>query len=628
MRKVSYIATLMAATTLSVVALAQLQTPIDDLNNNPEYVALKQADAELSQRCDSLTMLMVDERAQFRALTDSLATIGLEPSPELYNAFSDRILQLEQENFDIRTMRGDVIARINDMTQEWVLQQMNVLPEMDSESTVEEVVESPKYRNLVDNHCLKDILGEVDYAELLQAHGEDVEMDDLITKFSIVYKGMSDTAERYAITENEAEAEKLFAKFGELKADADELAADTLQRYAISAVSKGFGIKHNESAAIFHIFDQLVSSDLGGGHIGIVAAAHKQGLGGSLGLGGLFLAVDQLGQLVGQDLLGGVQLGILPVSHGIDLLHGQEGQHADALQNVSILNIAPVLVELVGSGLVGIQPHSAGSSLAHLLALGVQEQGDGHGVGILAQLAADQLGAAQHVGPLVVAAELHVAAVLLVQVVEVVGLHDHVVELQEAQALLHALLVALGAQHVVDGEAGTDLAEHVDVVQIQQPVGVVDHHGLALTELDEPLHLLLEAGAVVLDGLLGHHGAHVGTAGGVADHGGAAADQGDGAVAGHLQTLHQAQSHEVTHMQRVSGGVKADIEGSLSVVYKLLDFIFVRYLGDKATGNELVIDLHNILPFAEISKKYNTKCSISYINEHIVNKRRFCKILS
>ena len=260
MRKVSYIATLMAATTLSVVALAQLQTPIDDLNNNPEYVALKQADAELSQRCDSLTMLMADERAQFRALTDSLATIGLEPSPELYNAFSDRILQLEQENFDIRTMRGDVIARINDMTQEWVLQQMNVLPEMDSEYIVEEVVESPKYRNLVDNHCLKDILGEVDYAELLQAHGEDVAMDDLITKFSIVYKGMSDTAERYAITENEAEAEKLFAKFGELKADADELAAEIERRWNHIIDTKyyayGYVLESN------HMYDLLDSASM------------------------------------------------------------------------------------------------------------------------------------------------------------------------------------------------------------------------------------------------------------------------------------------------------------------------------------------------------------------------------
>ena len=209
MRKVSYIATLMAATTLSVVALAQLQTPIDELNSNPEYVALQQADAELGMKSDSLTMLMTYERTQFRALTDSLATMGLQPSPEQYNAFSDRILQLENENFEIRILRGDVTGRINAMTQEWVLAQMNATLAGEAESADVEVVELPEYRNLVENHCLKDILAEADYAELLDAHSEDVAMDDLITKFSIVYKGMSDTAERYAHVDNEAEAEKL-----------------------------------------------------------------------------------------------------------------------------------------------------------------------------------------------------------------------------------------------------------------------------------------------------------------------------------------------------------------------------------------------------------------------------------
>ena len=38
-------------------------------------------------------------------------------------------------------------------------------------------------------------------------------------------------------------------------------------------------------------------------------------------------------------------------------------------------------------------------------------------------------GATEHVGPLVVAAKLHVAAVVLEEVVEIVALHYHVVEL-------------------------------------------------------------------------------------------------------------------------------------------------------------------------------------------------------
>jgi len=60
--------------------------------------------------------------------------------------------------------------------------------------------------------------------------------------------------------------------------------------------------------------------------------------------------------------------------------------------------------------------------------------------------------------------ELLVAAVVLEHVVEVVALHDHVVELEEGQALLHALLIALGAEHVVDGEAGTHITQQLNII--------------------------------------------------------------------------------------------------------------------------------------------------------------------
>ena len=56
---------------------------------------------------------------------------------------------------------------------------------------------------------------------------------------------------------------------------------------------------------------QLISSDLGGGHIGIVTAAHEQSLCSSLRRSCLFLTMDKLGQLEGQDLLCNVQLRIL-----------------------------------------------------------------------------------------------------------------------------------------------------------------------------------------------------------------------------------------------------------------------------------------------------------------------------
>ena len=88
---------------------------------------------------------------------------------------------------------------------------------------------------------------------------------------------------------------------------------------------------------------------------------------------------------------------------------------------------------------------------------------------VLAELAADKLRAAQHIAPLVISAELHIAAVMLEHIVKVIALHYHVVELKEAQSPLHTLLVALGAQHIVDGKACAHVAQQLDIIEGLEP---------------------------------------------------------------------------------------------------------------------------------------------------------------
>ena len=212
-------------------------------------------------------------------------------------------------------------------------------------------------------------------------------------------------------------------------------------------------------------------------HVLVRTCAGEKGCSGGLGLVGLLGSVDETGELVGENLLLLIDTAAVPLVHFLDGFQRQEGEHADALHHIGIIHIAPVLVELKGRGLIGIKPHSAFGGLTHLLALGVEEQGDGHGKSVISALAADELGAGEHIAPLVIAAELHIAAVMVVQVQEVIALHDHVVELQEAQTLFHALLVAFGAQHVVDGKVGAYIAQELDIVELEEPVGVVDQDG-------------------------------------------------------------------------------------------------------------------------------------------------------
>ena len=252
MKKVIRIATLFVASTISVVALAQLQNPTDDLRNNPEYVELQHKDRELEMREDSVVMVLGDVRESFRIYADSLNTVGEQPSTEDYSRFSDRILELEQLVFDIRTMRGDIIARINAMEQEWVLVQMNAPIELAmTEMEGEKVVELPKYRNLVENHCIKDVLGNEDYAELLDAQREDAEMDALVAAYHDLYARMSSAVDGYRTTNVEAEAEELFAEFHTLKAEAEALAEKIESRWNHILDTKyyayGYVLEHDHS---------------------------------------------------------------------------------------------------------------------------------------------------------------------------------------------------------------------------------------------------------------------------------------------------------------------------------------------------------------------------------------------
>ena len=147
-------------------------------------------------------------------------------------------------------------------------------------------------------------------------------------------------------------------------------------------------------------------------------------------------------------------------------------------------------------------------------------------------------------------------------------------------------------EHAVDAEVCAHIPQHVHIVQVQQPVAVVDDNCLALGKIDEPAHLFLEAVYVVLDGLLRHHLAHVGLAGRVADHCRTAADEDDGLVARHLEALHQAERHKVSHVQAVCGGVEADVEGCLAGIHQFFDFLFVGHLCDEPTPFEFFKHCH------------------------------------
>ena len=96
----------------------------------------------------------------------------------------------------------------------------------------------------------------------------------------------------------------------------------------------------------------------------------------------------------------------------------------------------------------------------------------------------------------------------------------------------------------------------------------------------------------MLDDLRSHHGSHITAAGRISYHTGAAADEGNGLIARHLETFHKAKGHKMAYMKAVCSRIKTDVEYGFAFVYHFFDFFFVCHLGDEASGNQFFVDLH------------------------------------
>ena len=196
--------------------------------------------------------------------------------------------------------------------------------------------------------------------------------------------------------------------------------------------------------------------------------------------------------------------------------------------------------------------------------------------GLAAVDAADELGAGGDVAPLVGAAQLQDAAAVLPQPVEVVALHELVAELGEGHAFgrvaLEALLHGILRHHVVHGDMLADVADEIDEGIVLHPVVVVHEFGLVGgvgVEVQETGELLLQAGDVMVEGLLVQEVALGRLHGRVADHAGGPAHEGEGLVSAALEMLQDHHAHEMPDMQGVGRRVDAHV-GRLGTFHQFL----------------------------------------------------------
>ena len=107
------------------------------------------------------------------------------------------------------------------------------------------------------------------------------------------------------------------------------------------------------------------------------------------------------------------------------------------------------------------------------------------------------------------------------------------------------------------------VAQEIDVVELVEPVGVVDENGVivALAEAHEFAEHRLDAADIGGDLCVGEKLARLVLARGIADLGGAAADQHDWPVPRLLQFAQHHDAEQIADMEARRRAVEADIAG-------------------------------------------------------------------
>ena len=225
------------------------------------------------------------------------------------------------------------------------------------------------------------------------------------------------------------------------------------------------------------------------------------------------------------------------------------------------------MIKFKWGGLFGIQPHSALFRFPHLFSFAGSQKSEGHAINLLPFFSSEQLHAADDITPLVIAAQFQNTSIAMVQLQEVIALHQHIVEFNEGKAPLHPLLIAFCGQHPIYSEMNADIANEFNIIQIQKPVSIISHDSFSIGKIDQARHLFLEAAHIVVDDFFCHHLAHVTFARGIPYHSCSASEESDRDMSGPLHMSHNHNLHEMPYMKAVCRGVKPDIKfhGFLSI---------------------------------------------------------------
>lgn len=200
------------------VQAQQVAPRIAGLEGNEEYMTLLREDARLQMREDSVSNAVAVVRVRFR------------DDPANRQRYGQKIMQLEEQIFDIRNAKGKLVDRIAAIEQEWVVANLDA-PRNEAEGSdgqsAPDLPDAEKVRNLVFNRYFEEQLSAADYAALKEAQRLEMKAVDFINRYYDNYQEISRLAERYASAATEQEATELYGKYRTMEG-LNEVLADSL----------------------------------------------------------------------------------------------------------------------------------------------------------------------------------------------------------------------------------------------------------------------------------------------------------------------------------------------------------------------------------------------------------------
>ena len=299
--------------------------------------------------------------------------------------------------------------------------------------------------------------------------------------------------------------------------------------------------------------------------------------------------------LIGEDDLGRVDLGPLQRAEAVAFSHRQFGVELQKTPHIGIGRVAPELPEFIRAEHLAIEPDRAPLGFAHLLAIRGGQKRRGQPEDLRIYHPAGQVDPVDDIAPLIRAAHLKHAALAAVKLQEIIGLQDHVVEFEKAEALLavQPRFDAFKRQHPVDREMPPDITQEFQIVQTIKPFGIVEHSGVGRTPAIAEIAAenALHPRDVGVDLVRRQKRALIGAEAGITHLGRAATHQGDRAVAGFLPPAQKHDVEQMAHMQRFGGRIISDIAGDGPFDQRIVKALQIGTIGQKATRDDLAQEI-------------------------------------